>query len=181
MGSKWIDLLKETVPKLTRVALIYNPQTAPYTSAFLPALEVAAAKRGVTLSNVPVHEAGEIGDLIAIQGREPGGGLILQTDSYLVVHRDLIAASAARNLLPTIGPVRPLAISGCLLSYGVETSSMYRGAALYVDRILKGAKPADLPVQGPTKYELVINLKTAALLGVSVPQSMLASANEVIE
>jgi putative ABC transport system substrate-binding protein len=181
MGSKWIDLLKDAVPSITRVALIYNPQTAPYTPSFLPAFEIAARKRGMTLSNAPVHDASEIGALIAIQGREPGGGLILQTDSFLVVHRDLIAASAARYLLPTIGAIRLFAASGCLMSYGVETSSMYRGAATYVDRILKGAKPADLPVQGPTKYELVINLKTATVLGIAVPQSMLVGADEVIE
>jgi putative ABC transport system substrate-binding protein len=181
MGSKWIDLLKDAVPSITRVALIYNPQTAPYTPSFLPAFEIAARKRGMTLSNAPVHDASEIGALVAIQGREPGGGLILQTDSFLVVHRDLIAASAARYLLPTIGAIRLFAASGCLMSYGVETSSMYRGAATYVDRILKGAKPADLPVQGPTKYELVINLKTATVLGIAVPQSMLVGADEVIE
>jgi putative tryptophan/tyrosine transport system substrate-binding protein len=181
MGSKWIDLLKDAVPSVTRVALIYNPQTAPYTPSFLPAFEIAARKRGMTLSNAPVHDASEIGALIAIQGREPGGGLILQTDSFLVVHRDLIAASAARYLLPTIGAIRLFAASGCLMSYRVETSSMYRGAATYVDRILKGAKPADLPVQGPTKYELVINLKTATVLGIAVPQSMLVGADEVIE
>jgi putative ABC transport system substrate-binding protein len=181
MGSKWIDLLKDAVPSITRVALIYNPQTAPYTPSFLPAFEIAARKRGMTLSNAPVHDASEIGALVAIQGREPGGGLILQTDAFLVVHRDLIAASAARYLLPTIGAIRLFAASGCLMSYGVETSSMYRGAATYVDRILKGAKPADLPVQGPTKYELVINLKTATVLGIAVPQSMLVGADEVIE
>jgi putative ABC transport system substrate-binding protein len=181
MGSKWIDLLKDAVPNITRVALIYNPQTAPYTLSFLPAFEIAARKRGITLSNAPVHDASEMGALIAIQGREPGGGLILQTDSFLVVHRDLIAASAARYRLPTIGAIRAFAASGCLMSYGVETSSMYRGAATYVDRILKGAKPVDLPIQGPTKYELVINLKTATVLGIAVPQSMLVAADEVIE
>jgi putative ABC transport system substrate-binding protein len=181
MGSKWIDLLKDAVPSIKRVALVYNPQTAPYTPSFLPGFEIAARKRGLTLSNAPVHDASEIGALIAIQGREPGGGLILQTDSFLVVHRDLIAASAARYRLPTIGAIRLFAASGCLMSYGVETRSMYRGAATYVDRILKGAKPADLPVQGPTKYELVINLKTATVLGIAVPQSMLVGADEVIE
>jgi putative ABC transport system substrate-binding protein len=181
MASKWIDLLKDAVPDITRVAILYNPQTAPYTPSFLPAFEIAARKRGMSLSNTPVHDASEISALIATQGSAPGGGLILQTDTFLVVHRDLIAASAARYRLPTIGPVRPLAESGCLMSYGVETSSMYRGAAIYVDRILKGAKPADLPVQGPTKYELVVNLKTAKVLGISVPQSVLVGADELIE
>jgi putative ABC transport system substrate-binding protein len=181
MASKWIDLLKDAVPDITRVAILYNPQTAPYTPSFLPAFEIAARKRGMSLNNTPVHDASEISALIATQGSSPGGGLILQTDTFLVVHRDLIAASAARYRLPTIGPVRPLAVSGCLMSYGVEASSMYLGAAIYVDRILKGAKPADLPVQGPTKYELVVNLKTAKVLGISVPQSVLVGADELIE
>jgi putative ABC transport system substrate-binding protein len=181
MGSKWIDLLKGAVPSLTRVAIIYNPQTAPYTAAFLPAFEIAARKRGVTPSHAPVHDAGEIAAFIATQGSEPGGGLILQTDAFLVGHRDLIAASASRSLLPTIGPVRPFAASGCLMSYGVETSSMYRGAATYVDRVLRGAQPADLPVQGPTKFELVINLKTAKALDLTVPLILQMTADEVIE
>jgi putative ABC transport system substrate-binding protein len=181
MATKWVDLLKDAVPEITRVAILYNPQTAPYTPSFLPAFESAARKRGMTLKDAPVHDVSEISALIATQGSEPGGSLILQTDTFPVIHRDLIAASAARYRLPTIGPVRVLAMSGCLMSYGVETSSMYRGAAIYVDRILKGAKPADLPVQGPTKYELVVNLKTAKVLGISVPQSILLGADEMVE
>jgi putative ABC transport system substrate-binding protein len=131
--------------------------------------------------NAPVRDTGELEATIATQGSEPGGGLILQTDSFLVVHRDLIAVSAARHRLPTIAVVRVFAASGCLISYGVEASSMYRGAATYVDRILRGAKPVDLPVQGPIKYELVINLKTAKALGLEVPPTLLARADEVIE
>jgi putative ABC transport system substrate-binding protein len=181
MSGKWVDLLKEAAPNIKRVALIYNPQTAPYTPSFLPIFEAAARGHGLTLVNAPVRDTGELEATIATQGSEPGGGLILQTDSFLVVHRDLIAVSAARHRLPTIAVVRVFAASGCLISYGVEASSMYRGAATYVDRILRGAKPVDLPVQGPIKYELVINLKTAKALGLEVPPTLLARADEVIE
>jgi ABC-type uncharacterized transport system substrate-binding protein len=181
MSGKWVDLLQEAVPNIKRVALIYNPQTAPYTPSFLPIFEAAARGHGLTLVNAPVRDTGELEATIATQGSEPGGGLILQTDSFLVFHRDLIGASAARHRLPTIGVVRALTESGCLISYGVEASAMYRGAATYVDRILRGAKPVDLPVQGPIKYELVINLKTAKALGINVPPTLLARADEVIE
>ncbi len=181
MGGKWIDLLKEAVPSLKRVALIYNPRTAPFTPSFLPTFESAARTNGLSLVDAPVHDTGELGAAIVAQGSEPGGGLILQTDSFLTLHRDLIAVSAARYRLPTIGVVRILAASGCLMSYGVETSSMYRGAASYVSQILKGAKPAELPVQGPIKYELVINLNTAKVLGLTIPPALLAAADEVLE
>jgi putative ABC transport system substrate-binding protein len=181
MGGKWVDLLKEVVPSIRRVALIYNPQTAPYTRSFLPIFESATRAHGLTPVNAPVHDASELENTIAAQGSEPDGGLIFQTDSFLVVHRDLIVASAARHRLPTIGVAKFFAASGCLISYGVEPTSMYRGAATYVDRILRGAKPADLPVQGPIKYELVINLKTAKALGLEVPPMLLARADEVIE
>jgi putative tryptophan/tyrosine transport system substrate-binding protein len=181
MSGKWVDLLKEAAPNIKRVAVIYNPQTAPYTASFLPTFEAAARGHGLTLVNAPVRDTGELEAIIASQGSEPGGGLILQTDSFILVHRDLIAASAARHHLPTIAVVRAMAASGCLISYGVERSSMYRGAATYVDRILRGAKPVDLPVQGPTKYELAINLKTAKALGLEVPPTLLARADDVIE
>ena len=181
MGGKWVELLKEAVPSIRRIALVYNPQTAPYTATFLPAFETAARAHAVTLVNAPVHDVGELEAAIAAQVTEPGGGIILQTDTFLVVYRDLISVSATRHRLPTIGPARVFTASGCLISYAVHVPSMYRGAAIYVDRIFKGAKPADLPVQGPTKFELVINLKTAKLLGLDVPPMLLARADEVIE
>jgi putative ABC transport system substrate-binding protein len=181
MGGKWVELLKEAVPSIRRVALIYNPQTAPYTPTFLPAFETAARAHAVTLVNAPVQDASELESAIAGQGSEPGGGLILQTDSFLVAHRDLIVVSAARHRLPTISPAKIFTASGCLISYAVDASSMYRGAAIYVDRIFKGAKPSDLPVQGPTKFELVINLKTAKALGLTIAESFLLRANELIE
>ena len=181
IGGKWLGLLKEAVPGIKRAALIYNPQTAPFTGFFLPSLEAAARSNAITLIDAPVHDAAELEAAIAAQGREPGGGLIMQTDSFLVVHRDLIVVSSARYRLPTIGPGQVFTASGVLLSYAIGNSSMYRGAATYVDRIFNGAKPADLPVQNPTKYELVINLKTAKALGLEIPPSLLARADEVIE
>jgi putative ABC transport system substrate-binding protein len=147
----------------------------------LPSLEAAARSNAITLIDAPVHDAAELEAAIAAQGREPGGGLIMQTDSFLVVHRDLIVVSSARYRLPTIAPGQVFTASGVLLSYAIGNSSMYRGAATYVDRIFNGAKPADLPVQNPTKYELVINLKTAKALGLEIPPSLLARADEVIE
>jgi putative ABC transport system substrate-binding protein len=181
MGGKWVELLKEAAPSIKRLALIYNPETAPFTASFLPTFEAAARAHGLALLDTPIHDATELEIAIATQGSEPGGGLILQTDSFLVVHRDLIAVSAGRYRLPTIGASRVLTASGWLMSYGPEIASMYSGAATYVDRILRGTNPADLPVQAPIKYELVINLKTAKVIGLTVPDTLLAIANEVIE
>jgi ABC-type uncharacterized transport system substrate-binding protein len=181
IGGKWLELLKEAVPGTKRVAVIYNPQTAPFTGFFQQSIEAAARANGVALVDAPVRSVSQLEATIAVQGSEPGGGLVLHTDSFLVVHRDLIAGSAAYHRLPTIGPARAFSASGCLISYAVDVSSMYRGAATYVDRILRGEKPADLPVQAPTKFELAINLKTAKALGLEVPATLLARADEVIE
>jgi len=181
MGGKWLELLKEAVPRIRRVALMYNPQTAPFTASFLQPIEAAARANGVALIDAPVHNASQLEAAIATQGNEPGGGLLLQTDSFLVVHRDLIVVSAARHRLPTIAGGTVFTASGVLMSYAVDVASMYRGAATYVDRILRGEKPADLPVHAPTKYELVINLKTAKALDLDLPASLLARADEVIE
>jgi putative ABC transport system substrate-binding protein len=181
MGGKWLDLLKEAVPHIERVALIYNPLTAPYTPSFLPTFETAARARGLTLVDVPVRNVDELKAAIATQGRESGVGAILQTDTFLVVHRNVVAAWATRHRLPTISPVRVFAASGCLLSYGVKINSMYQGAATYVDRILRGSKAAELAVQWPTEFELVINLKTAKALSLTIPPTVLARADEVIE
>jgi putative ABC transport system substrate-binding protein len=181
MGGKWLELLKEAVPGIKRVAVIYNPQTAPFAGFYSQSIEAAARTNGVALVDAPVHSVSQLEAAIAVQGSEPGGGLLLHTDSFLVLHRDLIAGSAARHRLPTIGPATVLATSGVLMSYAVDTPSMYRGAASYVDRILRGEKAADLPVQAPTKYNLVINLKAAKALGLEVPPPLLARADEVIE
>lgn len=181
MGGKWLDLLKEAVPHIERIALIYNPRTAPYTQTYLPTFETAARARGLTLVDVPVRNVDELEAAIAAQGRESGVGAILQTDSFLVVHREVVAASTTRHRLPTISAVRAFAASGCLMSYGVIVDSMYQGAATYVDRILRGSKPAELAVQWPTKFELVINLRTAKALSLTIPPTVLARADEMIE
>jgi putative tryptophan/tyrosine transport system substrate-binding protein len=181
MAGKWLELLKEIAPGITRVALIYNPQTAPFTQAFLPTFETAARTNAVKPIAAAVHDTAELDTFIAEQGHEPGGSLIAQTDAFVTIHRDLIIAAAARHRLPAVYSGRQFAEAGGLVSYGNRTLEMYRGAAAYVDRILRGAKPADLPVQLPTNFELVINLKTAKALDLSVPATLLARADEVIE
>jgi putative ABC transport system substrate-binding protein len=181
MGGKWLELLKEAVPSIKRTALIYNPQTAPYTPSFMPSFQAAARANAVTPVDAPVRDADELEAAIAAQGRDPGGSLLLQTDSFLVVHRDLIVVSAARYRLPSIFPASVYVGSGGLLAYASDNPSMYRGTAGYVDRILRGTKPADLPVQGPTKFTLSVNLKTAKALGLTIPESFLLRADEIIE
>jgi len=181
MVGKWVDLLKEIAPGITRVALIYNPQSAPFTRSFLPAFEAAARSKAVKPIAAAVHDAAELETFIADQGREPGGSLVGQTDAFLTIHGDLIVAAAARQRLPAVFPVRGFAEAGGLISYGNRPVDMYRGAATYVDRILRGAQPAELPVQLPTTFELVINLNTAKALGLTIPPNLLALADEVIE
>jgi putative ABC transport system substrate-binding protein len=181
MGGKWLELLKELAPRVTRIAVVYNPETAPYGPMFFPAMQAAAPKMTVALSISPVHSAGDIERLIAEMGREPGGGLIVVPDSFMFGQRQTIVALAARNRLPAIYPLRIFIPDGGLVAYGIERVDMFRRSANYVDRILRGASPVELPVQQPTKFELAINLKTAKALGLSVPPSMLLSADEVIE
>jgi putative tryptophan/tyrosine transport system substrate-binding protein len=181
MGGKWVELLKEIVPGISRVALIYNPQTAPFTRSFLPSFETSARSNGLKPIAAVVHEPAQLETLIAEQAREPGGGLIAQTDAFVTLHRDLIIAAAARHRVPVIYPSRQFVEAGGLMSYGNRSVEMYRGAASYVDRILRGAKPTDLPVQAPTTFELLINLKTAKALGLDVPWFLQQRADEVIE
>jgi putative ABC transport system substrate-binding protein len=181
MTGKWLELLKEIAPGLTRVALIYNPDTAPFTQSFLPAFEAAARLNAVRPIAAAVRNVTELEAVISEQGSEPGGSLVAQTDAFITLHRDLIISGAARQRLPVIYPVRQFVEAGGLVSYGNRAVDMYRGAATYVDRILRGAKPADLPVQLPTNFELAINLKTAKAIGLTVPPTLPASADEVIE
>jgi putative ABC transport system substrate-binding protein len=181
MGGKWLELLKELAPRVTRIAVVYNPETAPYGPMFFPAMQAAAPKMTVALSISPVHSAGDIERLIAEIGREPGGGLIVVPDSFMFGQRQTIVALAAKDRLPAIYPLRIFIPDGGLVAYGIERVDMFRRSANYVDRILRGASPIELPVQQPTKFELAINLKTAKALGLSVPPSMLLSADEVIE
>jgi putative ABC transport system substrate-binding protein len=177
--GKWLQLLKEVAPGVTRVAVIFNPDTAAFRPLFDREIE-AAASFGVTVTLAPVHDDAAIEEAIAAQAREPGGGLISLPDSFNTRHRDVIVAAAARRGLPLIGtPDFPGA--GALMSYSFDPVDLHAQAASYIDRILRGAHPADLPVQQPTKYSLVLNLKTAKALGLSVPPGMLDLADEVIE
>ena len=178
--GKWLELLKEVAPGVTRVAVIFNPDTA-FASMSNRAIEAAAPSFGMMVTLAPVQDDAAIEEAIAIQAREPaGGGLISLPDSFNTRHRDTIIAAATHHKLPLIGtPDFPEA--GALMSYMFDPVDLHAQAASYIDRILKGASPADLPVQEPTKFSLIINLKAAKALGLTIPQSILARADEVIE
>jgi putative ABC transport system substrate-binding protein len=182
MGGKWLGLLSEIAPGLKRAAIIFNPDLSIATRpAFIPPLEMAARSLNVTLIPAPVHSDAEIETAVIAFGREPGGGLVVIADAFMVVHRAPIISAAARNNVPAIYGLSDLAREGGLLSYASDGPDMLRRAATYVDRILRGAKLGDLPVQFPTKFELVINLKTAKALGLTIPETLLATADEVIQ
>jgi putative ABC transport system substrate-binding protein len=181
MGGKWLETLKQIAPAVKRVALLFNPHTAPYASSFMRVAEAAAPSFGVEPIAAGVHDDGELERTVADFAAKPAGGLIILPDAFIANHRDLIIALAARFRLPAIYPLRAFAMSGGLISDGGDSIDIFRRAASYVDRILKGANPGDLPVQAPTKFELVINLKTANALGLNVPPMLLARADEVIE
>jgi putative tryptophan/tyrosine transport system substrate-binding protein len=180
IGAKWLELLKEISPRINRVAVLRDPGIAAGAGQF-GATQSAAPAFGVELSPVNVRDAGEIERAVAAFARLPYGGLIVTGSSLAAVHRDLIVELATRYNLPTVYYERFFVSAGGLLSYGPDLVEQHRQAATYVDRILKGERPADLPVQAPTKYELVLNLKTAKTLGLTVPQTLLARADEVIE
>jgi putative ABC transport system substrate-binding protein len=180
LSGKWLELLKQIAPGVTRVAVLRDPEISGGTGQF-GAIQSVASSFGVELSPINVRDAGEIERAIAAFARSSNGGLILTASGLAFVHRDLIIALAARHKLPTIYYYRIFVSAGGLVSYGPDPHNQYRLAASYVDRILKGEKPADLPVQAPTKYELAINLKTAKTLGLEIPSSVLALADEVIE
>jgi putative tryptophan/tyrosine transport system substrate-binding protein len=182
MGGKWIELLAEIAPSIKRAAIMFNPDSAPGGgSYYLPSFEGAAQSLKVESITIPVRSDGEIQTGINSLGREPGSGLVLMGDSFVWGRRATIISLAARNNVPAIYPGAACARDGGLLSYAPDIGDIFLRAAPYVDRILKGEKPADLPVQVPTKFELVVNLKTARALGLAVPQSLLVAATEVIE
>jgi putative ABC transport system substrate-binding protein len=181
MGGKWLETLKQIAPAVGRVALLFNPHTAPYASSFIRVAEAAAPSVGVEPIAVRVHDDGELERAVADFAAKPASGLIILPDAFTTNHRDLIVALAARYRLPAAYPLRVFAASGGLISDGGDPNDIFRRAASYVDRILRGANPSDLPVQTPTKFELVINLKTANALGLNVPPMLLARADEVIE
>jgi putative ABC transport system substrate-binding protein len=178
--GKWLGLLKEIAPGLTRAAILANPRTTPY-DYFFRAAQVLAPSLAIELVSSPVEDAAGIERSIQSLAREPNGGLVIPPDATTVVHRDLVIALAARHRLPTVYTANFWVESGGLMSYGTDQVNMFRQAAGYVDRILHGDKPADLPVQAPTKYETAINLKTARALGLTVPPGLLVAADEVIE
>jgi putative tryptophan/tyrosine transport system substrate-binding protein len=180
ISAKWLEMLKEIAPRMTRAAVIRDVAIASGTGQW-GALQSVAPSFGVELSPVNMLDAGEIERAVAAFARSPNGGLILTGSALAFVHRDLIIMLAARHKLPAVYFDRFFATGGGLISYGPNSIDLHRRAAGYVDRILKGEKPADLPVQAPTKYELVINLKTAKALGLEVPPTLLARADEVIE
>jgi putative ABC transport system substrate-binding protein len=180
LGGKWLELLSEIAPGVKRVAIIFNPDTAP-ASGYMPSLEKAAKSLRVAPIIAHVHSDVEIETAIIALGHEPGGGLVGMPDVFLDVHRLPIILAATRHNVPAVYYMSIFARDGGLLSYGVDLVDNFRRVATYVDRILKGEKSADLPVQAPTKFELVINMKTAKALGLTVPPSLLARADEVIE
>jgi ABC-type uncharacterized transport system substrate-binding protein len=181
LGGKWVGLLKEIAPHTVRAALLFNPTTASPLQIYMPSIQAAATSFAVEVSAAPVHAKDEIEGVIAAQARNPGGSLIVMPDIFNRRNRDLIIALAARYGVPAIYYSRSLVESGGLIAYSDDFAEEFRQAAGYVDRILKGEKPANLPIQQPTKFELVINLKAAKALGLTVPSSLLATADEVIE
>jgi putative ABC transport system substrate-binding protein len=180
MAGKWLELLSEIVPGLKRAAIMFNPDTSP-ASLYMPSFETAARSLKVAPTIAPVHSDAEIETAIIALGREPGGGLVVMADAFTAVHRAPIILAAARNNVPAVYTFSFFARDGGLLSYGVDVVDLIRRAATYVDRILRGAKPGDLPVQLPTKFEMVVNRRTATALGLAVPPSILLRADEVIE
>ena len=179
MGGKWMELLKELAPGLTRTAALFNPRT--HTGQYWDVLDAAGRSFNVTFAKAAVEDAAAIGPAIEAMASEPGGGLLVMPDAFTMNHRETIVALTARHRVPAIYPYRVFPDSGGLISYGMSRIDVYRDAASYVDRILRGERPADLPVQAPTKLELVINLMTAKALGLEVPPTLLAIADEVIE
>jgi putative ABC transport system substrate-binding protein len=180
LGGKWLELLSEIAPGLKRAAIMFNPDTAPV-SVYMPSLETAARSLKVEPIIAPVHTDGEIETTIKSLGREPGGGLVVIPDTFMTSHRAPIITAVARNNIPTVYEQPAFVRGGGLLSYGVDRVDLFRRAAPYVDRILRGEKPSELPVQLPTKFEMVVNLKTAKALGLTIPETLLATADEVIQ
>jgi putative ABC transport system substrate-binding protein len=182
MGGKWLELLREIAPGVKRIALIFNPKTAPAGGThFIRSIEAAAPSFAVAVIAEPQNTAAEIEVALASIAREPDGGFVVMPEAFTTTHSDLIISLAARYRLPGIYPFQFFTRGGGLLSYGVDSADLFRRAASYIDRILRGEKPGDLPVQGPTKFELIINLRTAKALGLAVPPKLVGQAEEVIE
>jgi putative ABC transport system substrate-binding protein len=181
IGTKWLEALKQAAPHVTRVLLMFNPQSAPFADLFLRPVEAAAPHLSVAPIRAAVRDTADVDRAFDALAREPNAGLMVLPDISMTNYREAIVALAARHRVPAIYPFRYFAVSGGLMSYGTDLSEVSWRAATYVHRILKGEKPGDLPVQAPTKYELVINLRTAQALGLTVPPTLLALADEAIE
>jgi ABC-type uncharacterized transport system substrate-binding protein len=182
IGGKWVELAQAVAPRIRRIAYIFNPNTAPYTELFMPAIVAASASHTLDLTWIQVRDENEIEQMVTAFGREPhGAALIVGADIFTALHRERIALLAVQSGLPTIYPWKEGAAAGGLVSYGTNGPDLARHGAGYLDRILRGARPNDLPVEQPNKFELVINLKTANALGLTVPPALLARADEVIE
>jgi putative ABC transport system substrate-binding protein len=180
LGGKWLELLSEIAPSLKRAAIMFNPDTAPV-SSFMPSFEMAAQSLKVAPIVAPVHIDAEIETAIVALGREPGGGLVVMPDAFMFVHRAFIISAAAKNKVAAIYSQSEYVRDDGLLSYGADRVDLYRRGATYVDRVLRGAKPGDLPVQFPTKFQMAGNRKAAAALGLAIPPSIMLRADEVIE
>jgi putative tryptophan/tyrosine transport system substrate-binding protein len=181
LGAKWLELLKEIAPRVVRVATMFNPETAPNATSFFRSVQAAAPTFAAKLIESPIRDPEQIEEAMVKLAREPGGGLIFLPDVFIGLHRKAIIERAAYYGLPAIYSFPNYATEGGLISYGVDIGDLYRRSAKYVDRILRGAKPGDLPVEQPTKFELVINLKAAKALGLKVPDKLLVAADEVVE
>ena len=181
MGGKWIDMLRSAAPTTKWVSVIFNPNTAPYGPSFLKQINGTATPLGIEVIDTQVHSVPELESAIEKLTQKPNGSLIVLPDTFTAVNRKAIVALASDRRLPAVYPFKYFATAGGLLSYGVDVTDSFRRSASYVDRILKGESPANLPVQAPTKFELVINLKTAAAFNLQIPPTLLSIANEVIE
>jgi putative ABC transport system substrate-binding protein len=181
MVGKWLEILKEAAPGVARAALMFNPDTASHYYVYLRSFEAVPRSIAVEVTAAPVRDTAEVEEAIAKLGRQPGGGLIVAADVFTIVHQALFIRLAQQHRVPAVYAYRAYVAQGALMSYGPDPYDNFRRSASYVDRILKGAKPADLPIQQPTKFELAINLKTAKALGLQIPDRLLALADEVIE
>ena len=181
MGGKWMQLIKEMVPNVASIGVLFNSVTAPYASGYMRSAEAAGSSMSVAVRTLPVPDASGIEPAIANLAATPNSALFVLTDVFTTVNRETITILTAKYQLPAVYPHKYFVIGGGLISYGIDIADLHRRSASYVDRILKGATPAELPVQAPTKYELAINLKTAKALGLTMPSSLLTRADEVIE
>jgi putative tryptophan/tyrosine transport system substrate-binding protein len=181
MATKWVEILRELVPTVKHIGFLFNPVGYPYANLFFAAVRTAAKAFEIDATPIPVEEDAGIERSLAALAQQSDRGLIALHDPFIIKHRDFVIAQVAQHQIPTVYTLRAFAVSGGLISYGVDLADPWRKAATYVDRVLKGAKPGELPVQQPTKFELVVNSKTAKALDLAVPPSLLATADEVIE